>query len=84
MNGYLIPENLAVSDTGFLFMPTSGETYILNPTGQYFFKLLREKKTVEDVVNIFLEEYDADRQTLEKDFDDFLSQLKNYQLIEKK
>lgn len=81
MNKYLIPSNLAVSDSGFLFMPSTGETFTLNQPGREIFKMIQSGKEFEEVLEFISGEYDIDGVSAEKDLTDFLGQLKNYNLI---
>lgn len=81
MKSYYIPENIAISDSGFLFLPTTGETFTLNEIGKKIFKELQAKKSTEEIVNKLLQEYDIDRLTLERDIDDFILRLKSFNLI---
>jgi hypothetical protein len=81
MSKYFIPENLAVSDSGFLFLSSTGETFTLNGIGRDIFKMLQNGKKDEEVIGTILKEYDIDRVTLEKDYSDFINQLKIYSVI---
>lgn len=81
MSKYLIPSNLAVSDSGFLFMPSTGETFTLNQPGREIFKMIQSGKEFEEVLEFISGEYDIDAVSAEKDLNDFLGQLKNYNLI---
>lgn len=84
MRNFVIPPNLAISENGFLFMPNSGETFTVNEIGSKIMTLLKEGKNENEIIEQLLEEYDVDRTTLEKDMNDFLSQLKNYRVVEEK
>jgi hypothetical protein len=81
MSKYFIPENLAVSDSGFLFLSSTGETFTLNGIGRDIFKMLQNGQTDKEVIDSLLEDYDIDRVTLEKDYSDFINQLKIYAVI---
>jgi hypothetical protein len=81
MKNYSVPENIAISDSGFLFLPTTGETFTLNEIGKKIFKLLQSKKTTDEIVNELVEEYDVDKLTLERDIEDFILRLKSFNLI---
>ncbi len=81
MSHFVIPENLAISDTGFLFMPATGETFTLNEMGKNIFKMIQGKMSPDQIFNEILENHDVDRKTLERDFHDFIHQLKNFGLI---
>lgn len=80
MSQLKIQENLAISDSGFLFFPTTGETFTVNELGKEIIQSLKEGKTSEKIVESILEKFDVDRETAERDLEDFLSQLKNYDL----
>jgi PqqD family protein of HPr-rel-A system len=81
MTKFEIPGNVAVSDSGFLFMPTTGETFTMNEMGIFIFKMLQQKYTRNEIFEKALDEFDIDKTTFEKDFEDFIAQLKNYSLI---
>jgi PqqD family protein of HPr-rel-A system len=77
-----IKRNIAVSETGFVFDPTSGESYSINAEGQEIVSLLKEEKTPEEISAIMCEEYEIDPASFEKYFYDFIGMLKQFQLIE--
>ncbi|MFA5803540.1 MAG: PqqD family protein [Melioribacteraceae bacterium] len=79
-----IPKNLAVSDSGFLFLTSTGETFTLNEIGHFIFKQFQQNDSFETVKNKIAQEYEVDLNSLEKDLDDFVAQLKAYNLIETK
>jgi hypothetical protein len=81
MTKFLIPSNLAVSDSGFLFLPSTGETFTLNMPGREIFKMIQSGKEYEELIEYVTGEYDVDNSSAEKDLNDFLGQLKNYNLI---
>ncbi len=78
-----INPNLAVSESGFLFNPGTGESFTVNPTGAEIIRLLREGLSHEQVIDAFTEQFQVDRHTFEKDLHDFSGILKTYNLLEK-
>jgi len=84
MTAFSIPSNLAVSENGFLFVPTTGETFTLNKIGISIFKLIQKGADSDEIIDALSEEYDVDKINLEKDFTDFINQLKHHNLIEEK
>ena len=82
MEQYIISSNTAISDSGFLFLPTTGESFTLNQIGANIVKALKEGQDTESIINSVLKEYEVDRNQFEKDLTDFLNQLKNYNLLE--
>ncbi len=81
MSNYSILENLAVSDSGFLFLTTTGETFTLNELGREIFKLMQQHFTQEEIFTRLMEVYDVDQNSCKRDFEDFFAQLKNHGLI---
>lgn len=78
---YVVPESLAVSDSGFLFLGSTGETFTLNTIGKEIFTMLKEGKSGSVIKEAIYSEYDVDEKTIERDVDDFFNQLKSYKLI---
>lgn len=75
-----INKNIAISDTGYVFDPSIGESYTLNPIGLEIIELLRSNKTDNEIKSFILERYDVDEDTFERYYIDFIGMLKNYQL----
>lgn len=78
---FTVPGSLAVSDSGFLFNASSGETFTLNPIGKEILLLLKDGATLSAIKEHILAVYNVDRATLERDIEDFISQLKHYKLV---
>lgn len=77
-----LKRNIAISESGFLFDPTVGESYSLNEQGQEILNLLKEKKTNEEIAQFMTENYDIASDDFEKYYFDFLGMLKQYKLLE--
>ncbi|MCD6234127.1 MAG: PqqD family protein [Candidatus Marinimicrobia bacterium] len=77
-----LKKNIAVSETGFIFDPTSGDSYTLNPIGMEIVTFLKEGLDPEVISGRILEKYDVEKGVLERYLYDFFGQLKQYQLIE--
>ena len=78
---FAVPSSLAISDSGFLFLASTGETFTLNLIAQEVFTMLKEGVTVDAIRAKVLSDYDVDKTTLERDIDDFLTQLQHFKLI---
>lgn len=79
-----VRKNVAISDSGFLFNPSSGDSYSVNPIGQEIIQMLQEEKSETEIMDYILKEYMIDKNTVEKDLYDFLNMLKNYKLTDDK
>jgi len=77
-----IKRNIAVSETGFVFDPTSGESYSINREGQEIMALLKEGKNPEQISEAMCAGYEIDPASFEKYFYDFIGMLRQFQLIE--
>jgi len=77
-----IRSNIALSETGFVFNPSTGESFTLNPSGMEIFDILRQETSKEDILKSFLEKYDIEHDLAEKDLEDFIHLLEIYQILE--
>ncbi len=82
MDNYALISNIAVSDSGFMFIPATGETFTLNQIAKDFINLIKQGKDFQSTIKNISEKYDIDKNTIEKDFHDFVIQLKNYKILE--
>ena len=77
-----IKENIAISETGFVFNPTTGDSFTLNETGRKVIALINEGKTVEQTAKVLKETFDVDDTTLERYLFDFVYDLRINKLLE--
>ena len=77
-----IKKNLALSDTGFVFNPSTGDSFNTNPIGLEIIRLLREDVSLAGIKSTVLKKYMVDPTSFEKDLDDFLGVLGRLKLIE--
>jgi hypothetical protein len=77
-----IRNNIALSESGFIFNPNTGESFTLNPTGQQLFGLIRDGKDYKAIRKFFLEKFDTEDSIFEKDFEDFMHMMTSYQMME--
>ena len=75
-------ENIAVSESGFLFDPNSGESFSVNATGRVILKLLAKGMSLAEIETSVQSEYDIDEKTFNRYMDDFLHTLRRLNLIE--
>lgn len=81
MSKLIIPENLAISESGFLFLQGTGETFTLNQVGKNIVDLIKSKASEEEVISEIVASYEIDRTTVQKDLGDFIAQLKHYSIL---
>ena len=73
---------IAISDNGFIFDSSTGSSYNLNAIGLEIIQMIELGKTEEEIIKSITEKYDVEQDIFEKDFYDFLSMLKYYNLID--
>lgn len=74
--------NIAVSESGFVFDPNSGESFSLNKTGREILNLLKESKSITEIRSIILSKYEVSESAFNRYFEDFTQMLKHYHLID--
>ena len=72
---------LAINDEGFVFDPTTGESFTVNPTGLFILQQLKQNKSNEEIVDGLVEAFEAVPEDAERDVIDFIAHLKTYQLL---
>ena len=77
-----LKKNIAISETGFIFNPSNGDSFSCNPLGADILNLMKEDKPLDEIKKIILKKYDVDTKVLEQDFDDFMATLKDSFLVE--
>ncbi len=77
-----LKENIAVSESGFLFDSNSGESFSVNSSGKEILKLLSEDIEIAAIEKSLLEKYDIDSPTFNRYMDDFAHTLRRFNLIE--
>lgn len=75
-------KNIAISDSGYVFDPSTGESYTLNPIGLEIVGMLKQNIHDDEIKSRIQEKYEVDGSTLERYYWDFIAMLKNYQLTE--
>ncbi len=76
-----LKKSLAISETGFVFDPSTGDSYTVNPIGLEIIQLLKVGKNLKSITKIMTQTYDVDHNTFERYYYDFLGMLKQMQLV---
>jgi hypothetical protein len=77
-----VKPNVAISESGFVFDANSGESYSLNPIGIEILNELKQNKSRDDIFTLLMKKYEVAEYTLEQNLLDFMTLLKQYNLIE--
>jgi hypothetical protein len=76
-----INKNIAISDSGFVFNPSTGDSFSTNQVGLEIIRLLKENKSKEELIKELVLKFSTDESTLEKDLGDFFMMLNSYQIL---
>lgn len=76
-----LKKNIATSETGFIFNPGTGDSFSANPLAAEIIGLLKDNESPAAIKKSILEKYDVDAGVLEKDWDDFMAQLREAGLL---
>lgn len=76
-----ISKNIAISDSGFVFNPSTGDSFSTNQVGLEIIRLLKEDRTKEELIGEIVAKFSIDESTLEKDLGDFFLMLRSYQIL---
>jgi hypothetical protein len=77
-----LKKNIAVSETGFVFDPSSGDSFTLNNMGMEVLDMIRSGKTQSEISMAITSKYDVDNASFERYYYDFVATLKLFQLVE--
>lgn len=77
-----LKKNIATSEAGLIFNPGTGDSFSVNNQGNEILSKLKENKSTQEIIGYLMDRYDADRIQIEKDLDDFISQLHDYNLLD--
>lgn len=74
--------NLAISDSGFLFDPITGQTFTVNATGREILALLKKGLDVEAIRDALAERFDTgDGDDLDRDVREFVWMLREHGVL---
>jgi Coenzyme PQQ synthesis protein D (PqqD) len=75
-------KNIATSESGFIFNPATGDSFSANPLASEIITLLKQGLSASEIKKNIQEKYDVENGQLEKDWDDFLLQLRDTNLLD--
>jgi hypothetical protein len=77
-----VRKNIAISDEGFLFNPTTGDSFSTNSIGADIVLLMKKDVLLSEVVDTICAKYDVDKTLFERDLEEYMLQLKDYSILE--
>ena len=77
-----VNRNLAISENGFVFNPSTGDSFSVNEIGGHIINEIKTGKSKSEIIESISQEFDAEKSTIEKDFNEYLNVLNNHQLVD--
>jgi len=78
-----LKKNIATSEAGFVFNPGTGDSFSVNQTGAEILSQLKQDKSPKEIIQLISSRFEVDATQIERDLDDFISQLYTFNLIDK-
>ena len=76
-----INKNIAISETGFIFNPLTGDSFSTNGVGQEILRKLQNNCSNQELEKHIEDVFSVDKNTISKDLTDFLMVLDSYQIL---
>lgn len=77
-----LKKNIATSENGFIFNPSTGDSFSSNPIAAEILTLMKAGQSADDIKTDILSRYNVDRAQLERDWEDWVMQLRDANLID--
>ncbi|MCF8260065.1 MAG: PqqD family protein [Melioribacteraceae bacterium] len=74
-------QKLAVNSEGFVFDPTTGDSFTANSTGLFILNRLREGKSADEIAEELKKDFENAPEEVSKDVSDFVTHLHTYNLM---
>lgn len=77
-----LKSNIATSENGFIFNPATGDSYTSNTVAASILALMKIGKSEAEIKQTLTETYNVELNQLDRDWDDWVQQLREANLIE--
>lgn len=77
-NTLLASKRLALSESGFVFDPVSGQSFSVNDTGLVLLRLAQHENDLDKLTAQLLEQFDASSVEIKRDVQDFINRLQGF------
>jgi len=74
--------NIATSENGFIFNPATGDSFTSNSIAAEILSYMKAGESIENIKLKILDKYEVEPTQLERDWDDYMHQLKEANLLE--
>ncbi len=77
-----LKKNIATSESGFIFNPSTGDSFSANGIAAGILAEMKSDKTEQEIKTGILARYDVRPEQLDRDWDDWMVQLKEANLLD--
>ncbi|WP_316830739.1 PqqD family protein [Pedobacter aquatilis] len=74
--------NIATSENGFIFNPTTGDSFTSNNIAAEILSLMKQGEDEKQIKQKILDKYEVESCQLDRDWDDYMQQLKEANLLD--
>jgi hypothetical protein len=75
-------KKIAISESGFIFDPTTGDSFTVNPIAAEILSFLQKGMSIREIKDQMLKVYDVAEHALDKSVDEFIEVLINLRILE--
>lgn len=75
-------KKIAISESGFIFDPTTGDSFTVNPIATEILGFLQKGMSIKQIKHEMLKLYDVAEHLLDKSVDEFIEVLINLRILE--
>ena len=77
-----IKKNVATSENGFIFNPATGDSFTSNSIGSEIIGAMKRGESEQEIKSAMMEKYEVSAEQLNRDWEDWILQLKEANLLE--
>lgn len=77
-----IKKNVATSENGFIFNPATGDSFTSNNIGSEIIEAMKRGESEREIKSAIMEKYEVSAEQLNRDWEDWILQLKEANLLE--
>lgn len=77
-----LKKNIATSENGFIFNPATGDSFASNALAAEILTLMKAGHSAYEIKQALLQKYEVEPAQLERDWEDWMMQLRDANLLE--
>lgn len=78
-----LKKNIALSESGFIFNPATGDSYSVNQVASEVLGMLKDAKSLTEVKTEIQDKYEVSASSIDEDLDDFTTHLQQLGLLDR-